>query len=151
MHMGKRILGYALVALCLCMAAPALAEGLSSGEERRLEEGIRSEVQREIAPWRANHSKGGMNLDARFGTPEWSFSFEPGTCSVTLTFPKGPMEWKEVSRFQLAAAQKILNVFSREGVQLDTLTFKLYSRQGKKLEGVATTSSSDDKIRWKPK
>ncbi len=86
-----------------------------------------------------------MNLDARFGTPKWSFSFGTGTCSVTLTFPKRPMDWKEVSRFQLEAAQKILNVFGREGVQLDRLTFKLYSRQGEKLEGVATTSSSDDK------
>ncbi len=116
------------------MAVPALSEELSVGQEKRLEVDIRKEVQNEIAPWRANHSKRGMNLDARFGTPEWHFSFAPGTCNVTLTFPKGPMDWEETTA----------------GVPLDTLTFTLFSGQGKKLEGIASYTANDEMIRWKP-
>lgn len=149
--MLKYVLTYIIFVLCLGMAVPALSEELSAEQEKRLEAGIREEVQNEIAPWRANHSKSGMNLDVRFGTPEWGFSFAPGTCSVTLAFPKGPMEWQEASRFQMNAVKKILGVFTAEGVPLDTLTFTLFSNRGKTLEGIASYAASDDMIRWKPK
>lgn len=149
--MLKYVLTYIIFVLCLGMADPALSEEWSAEQEKRLEAGIREEVQNEIAPWRPDHSKGLMNLDARFGTPEWGFSFAPGTCSVTLTFPKGPMDWQEASRFQMNAVQKIIHVFNGEGISLETLTFKLLSRTGKTLEGIASYDASDDMIRWKPK
>ena len=92
-----------------------------------------------------------MNLDVRFGTPEWRFFFAPGKCNVTLTFPKGPMDWQDASRFQMDAVKRILRVFAAESVPLDTLTFTLFSRQGKTREGIASYTASDDMIRWKPK
>lgn len=133
----------------LGMAGPALSEELSAEQERQLAARIQEEVQKEIAPWRANHSKGLMNLDARFGTPEWRFSFAPGTCSVTLTFPKGPMDWKEASRFQMDAVNRMIQVFAAKGVPLETLTFTLFSKQGKTLEGIARYTESDNMVRWK--
>ncbi len=148
--MPKYLLTYVIFALCLGMAVPALSEELSVGQEKRLEVDIRKEVQNEIAPWRANHSKRGMNLDARFGTPEWHFSFAPGTCNVTLTFPKGPMDWEETSKFQMSAVTRMIKVFTTAGVPLDTLTFTLFSGQGKKLEGIASYTANDEMIRWKP-
>lgn len=148
--MPKFILPYVIVALCLGLAGPALSKTLSAEDERQLAASIQEEVQHEIAPWRANHSRGGMNLDARFGTPEWNFSFAPGTCDITLTFPKGPVGRKEASRFQMNAVQRIIKIFAAERVPLDSLTFTLFSNQGETLEGIGSFASSDRMIRWKP-
>lgn len=68
--MLKYVLTYIIFVLCLGMAVPALSEELSAEQEKRLEVGIREEVQRKIAPWRPDLSKGLMNLDVRFGTPD---------------------------------------------------------------------------------
>ena len=63
-------LGVAFCALLGEGVAAAESPTLQAEQKQQIRKTVLEEIQRTITPYRRNHSKSAMNLDARFGTPE---------------------------------------------------------------------------------
>lgn len=142
--------GIVLLLSVLVWGSPVLsASNMDLEQENAIRRDIREEVGRAIAPWRPNHSKGGMNLDKRFGDPIWKMDFPDGGCEITLTFPKGPFDKGQAADFQLDAVNKIYKAFAKNHAYPEKVVFRLYSKNGKKFEGIAIGKRDDNQIRWR--
>lgn len=141
------------MAFCVPMGegvAAAESSTLQTEQKQQIRKTILEEIQRTIAPYRRNHSKGAMNLDARFGTPEIKSDIQGEACIISISFPKGPFATKEAQEFQMKSVQNTLAACTTNGFHPASIHLTLYS-QGNHREGIATYSTQDNMIRWKAK
>lgn len=145
------------LALGMVFCAP-MGEGVVAAESptlqaeqtQQIRKTVLEEIQRRIAPYRRNHSKSAMNLDARFGRPEIKIDIQGEACVISIFFPKGPFAVKEAQEFQMKSVQDALDAYTTNGFHPVSITLTLYS-QGNHCEGIATYSTQDNMIHWKAK
>lgn len=143
-------LGVAFCALLGEGVAAAESPTLQAEQKQQIRKTVLEEIQRTITPYRRNHSKSAMNLDARFGTPEIKIDIQGEACVISISFPKGPFAVKEAQEFQMKSVQDALDACTTNGFRPASIQLTLYS-QGSYCEGIATFSASDGMIRWKAK
>lgn len=122
---------------------------ISGRDDSQIISDIRGAIERHITPWRRDHSKGLMNLDARFGIPTIKIELQKEDCLIFIIFPKGPFARNEAKKFQIDSVQSVLTVCIANSFQPASIRLSLYSQE-KHLEGIAAYSERDGMIRWIP-
>lgn len=135
----KAVFGLLLAGFFFFAAQAFGADSQIQDMDTNLRNALNEKLESIIAPWRPNHSKGAMNLDIRYGTPQRAIDLNEN--GIALTFPRGPFKSRdEIAKNLVEIIDMMVNTYNKYNREINILGAFIFSHDndGKKVfEGSA--------------